>query len=103
MMTSAAWMGMSTFLYHRLTSPARLIGFQVGEDDAQRRAGGMVAAPAQQVADDVVSFDRAAAFHVAKHGGGHRRSGFGVAVAGALDCRRSWRKPFRRRDGRTFV
>ena len=39
MITFAAWMGMSTFLSNRLPRPARLVGFQVSQDDAQCRAG----------------------------------------------------------------
>jgi hypothetical protein len=48
-----------------LPRSARFVGFQVGVDDAQHRAGRRVAAAAEQIADDVVGLDGAAAFDVA--------------------------------------
>ena len=61
MMTFTAWLRVSTFLACHLPRPARFVGFQVGVDDAQHRAGRRVVAAPQQIADDVVGLDGAAA------------------------------------------
>jgi hypothetical protein len=48
-----------------------LVGFEMSVDDSQQRACGFVGAP-QQIADDVVGFNRPVALDVAQHGRGER-------------------------------